>query len=448
MIIRTACQLASLALIAVTTVCAQSSQSASAVPVITLQQAIALAQKSEPAYAAAVTERGVAAADRTISRAALLPEVRYNNQVIYTQPARLAHSEAIPPGAGQLPRFIANNAVHEYSSQGVVTENFGLDLISAYRKSSAADVLAQAKLEIARRGLVATVVKRYFDVLASERRLDVAREAQQESQRFFDLTNKLEQGREVAHADVVKARIQLAQRQRELADANAEAEKARLDLGILLLADPRSPYALDQRLEKPATLPSREEFQTQAEANNPDLRASVASLKVAEQDVSAAWGGFLPDLSVQYGYGIDAQQFAVNSPDGYRNLGYAIAGTINIPVFDWFATPAKLRQSKLRRAQAEVELTAAQRQLIANMQEAYTEAQTASVALVSLADSEKDAAESLRLIDLRYRAGEATVLEVVDAEGTLVTAQNARIDGSIRYAVALSNLQILTGNLP
>jgi outer membrane protein TolC len=151
---------------------------------------------------------------------------------------------------------------------------------------------------------------------------------------------------------------------------------------------------------------------------------------------------------VEYGYGIDAAQFAVNSPDGYRNLGYAITGTLNIPVWDWFATPAKMKQSKLRRTQAQVELTAAQRQLIANIEESYTEAGTAQASLTSLQESEKDAAESLRLTDMRYRAGEATVLEVVDAQSTLVTAQNARVDGAVRYEVALSNLQTLTGSLP
>jgi outer membrane protein TolC len=107
-----------------------------------------------------------------------------------------------------------------------------------------------------------------------------------------------------------------------------------------------------------------------------------------------------------------------------------------------------MKQSKLRRTQAQVELTAAQRQLIANIEESYTEAGTAQASLTSLQESEKDAAESLRLTDMRYRAGEATVLEVVDAQSTLVTAQNARVDGAVRYEVALSNLQTLTGSLP
>src|ERR1019366_6097486 len=348
----------------------------------------------------------------------------------------------------QTPRFIANIAVHEYISQGVVGETVGLDLVAAYRKTNAAAMVAQAKLEIAHRGLVVTVVRRYYDVLATGRRSTIAREAAQEAQRFFDLTSKLEQGREVAHADVVKARIQLQQRQRELADATAEEEKAHLELGVLLFPDPRAQYALDPKLDAAPALPTRPEFEAAAEKNNPDLRVAMASLRVAQQDVTAARAGFLPDFSVEYGYGIDAAQFAVNSPDGYRNLGYAITGTLNIPVWDWFATPAKMKQSKLRRTQAQVELTAAQRQLIANIEESYTEARTALASMNSLDESEKDAAVSLHLTDLRYRAGEATVLEVVDAESTMVTAQNARVDGAVRYAVALSNLQTLTGNLP
>jgi len=46
---------------------------------------------------------------------------------------------------------------------------------------------------------------------------------------------------------------------------------------------------------------------------------------------------------------------------------------------------------------------------------------------------------------LRYQAGEATVLEVVDAQTTLAGARNAYDDGLARYRVALANIQTLTG---
>jgi outer membrane protein TolC len=52
------------------------------------------------------------------------------------------------------------------------------------------------------------------------------------------------------------------------------------------------------------------------------------------------------------------------------------------------------------------------------------------------------------LTNLRYQAGEATVLEVVDAETALSQAEQAQADGVVRYRVALANLQTLTGVLP
>jgi outer membrane protein TolC len=58
-----------------------------------------------------------------------------------------------------------------------------------------------------------------------------------------------------------------------------------------------------------------------------------------------------------------------------------------------------------------------------------------------------DARESLRLTNLRYVNGESTVLEVVDAENTLVSAENAQADGMVRYHIALAQLETLTGRL-
>jgi outer membrane protein TolC len=55
------------------------------------------------------------------------------------------------------------------------------------------------------------------------------------------------------------------------------------------------------------------------------------------------------------------------------------------------------------------------------------------------------ASESLRLTILRYQAGEATILELVDAQSALIQSRNAYDDGILRYRVALSNLQNLTG---
>jgi outer membrane protein TolC len=92
-------------------------------------------------------------------------------------------------------------------------------------------------------------------------------------------------------------------------------------------------------------------------------------------------------------------------------------------------------------------LTNAQRKLLADLAEFYNEADVARRQLASLDQSVIDARESLRLTNLRYVNGESTVLEVVDAQNTLTSAENAQADGLVRYETALAQLETLTGRL-
>ena len=93
-----------------------------------------------------------------------------------------------------------------------------------------------------------------------------------------------------------------------------------------------------------------------------------------------------------------------------------------------------------------MELSLAQRQLLANLYGFYNEAAVARSEVDALRASSDLAAESLRLATLRYQSGEATVLEVVDAQNTLTQARNAYDDGLLRYRVTSAELQTLTGS--
>lgn len=427
-------------------------QSAAAPVVITLDEAIARAEKNAPAFANAVAARKSAAADRSIARSNLLPNVRYHNEYMFTESSGALGRAG--SGGNQDFIFIANNAIHEYASQAVVTETLGLAGIAQLKRADAAAAQAAAEQEVARRGLVFTVVQQYFGLLAAEKKLDVAKQAAAEAGRFVGLTEKLEQGREVAHADVLKAQLQLQQRQRDEENAELLAENARLELGILLFPDPRTPYTLADGSETPV-VPDRATADAAAQKNNPDVRAAMETLKAAKDDVSAARAGYLPELSLNWTYGIDAPQFATYGPLDMtvspavrpKNLGYSASATLDIPVWDWFATHDRVKQSVAKRTAAQVALTAAQKRLLAELDEFYNEAQVAGKQLASLDESVKTADESLRLTNLRYQAGEATVLEVVDAQTTLSQAEQAQADGVVRYRVALANLQTLTGML-
>jgi len=413
---------------------------------ITLQDALQRAKINDPEFRSAITNLGLAREDRVQARGALLPGLNYANSFIYTQGVGAVPADCLTTTVGcPTSRYVANNGVHEYISQADVHETLSLTNYAQFRRSAASLAQTRAKAEIATRGLVVTVTQAYYGLVVAQRKYANEQRAATEAAAFLDISEKLEAGGEVAHADVLKARIQAQQQQRDLQEAQIAMEKSRLDLAVLLFPDFNQDFSVVDDLQTPEPLPTFAEVETAGKKNNPDLRAALAAYQVANQDVKAAWGGLLPALSVDYFYGIDSNKFAVRT-DGIRNLGYSGVATLQIPIFSWGADRSKLKQAELRRDQAHIELSYAQRQLLSHLREFYSEAAIARSEMESLASSAEFAADSLRLTTMRYRAGESTVLEVVDAQNTLTQARNAYDDGQSRYRVAAANLQTLTGN--
>jgi len=408
---------------------------------ITLQDALSRAQANEPQYRNALTQYGVARENRVQSRAALLPNVNYASSLLYTQGNGTASGV-----------FIANNGVHEYLNEGNVHQQISWQTVAEYRVAQAQEALAKAQAEIATRGLAVTVTQAYYGAVVAQRKYSIAQRARSEAKNFFDISQKLENGGEVAHSDSIKAELQLQQQQRALQDSQLEMDRSRLELAVLIFPNFNDNFALVDDLDNLGALPSYTEVETLAGDNNPQLRAALASLKAANQQVAVAWNSFLPSLSVDYVYGIDANQFAVNGvdrtvtpPRAVRNLGYSAVATLDIPLWNWGTSRSKVKSAELERAQARTELSFAQRKMAADLRNFYKEAEVSRAELESLRHSADLAAESLRLTTMRYKAGEATVLEVVDSQNTLTAAQNALGDGQIRYRVAVANLQTLTG---
>jgi len=406
---------------------------------LTLQDALNRARANEPQYRAALTQYGVARQQTVQARAGLLPNVNYNAEFLYTQGNGTASG-----------RFIAANGVHEYVSEANVHQALSLQGAAEYRLARAQESLAKANSEIATRGLAVTVTQAYYGAVIAQRKYATAQRAAAEATHFMDISQKLEKGGEVAHSDSIKAQIQAQQQQRAMQDAQLEMDRSHLELAVLVFPNFNQNFTTVDDLDNVEPVPTFEEAEAHAGKENPQLRAALASMNAANQQVAAAWNGFLPSLGLDYFYGIDANQFATRSFDPVsqrrvENLGYAATATLQLPIWNWGAGHAKLKSAHLEQQQAKVELSFAQRKMVADLKSFYAEAQSARTELDSLRQSSDLAAESLRLTTLRYQAGEATALEVVDAQNTLTTAQNVFADGQLRFRVAVANLQTLTG---
>jgi outer membrane protein TolC len=410
---------------------------------LTLQGVLEQARANSQQFRAAQLASDLAIEDRKQAKAALLPSINGFGQYIYTQP------NGTPSGI-----WVPNDGPNIYAMWlNVHGDVFSLQKWSEYRGATAAEAVARARADVAGRGLVATIVQNYYGLVAAQRKLASAEQSLREAQQFLDITQKQENGGEVAHSDVVKAQIQVNQRTRDAQDAELAVLKGRLGLSVLIFPDFRDTFAVVDDLQVMTPLLPLTDLRATAATSSPDLRVAAASVQQETIGIGVARGGVLPSVSFDYFYGINANEFATHStptpefPNGVNLLGSVAQVQLNLPLWNWGAAQSKLKQARLRVQAAQSELTLAQRQLQANVNTFHREAEIARDQVASLRESLDLSTESLRLTLLRYQAGEVSVLEVVDAQTTLIQARNAYDDGLVRYRVALAALQTITGTL-
>lgn len=425
-------------------------QPASAPLTIDLKDALARARRYGTTEQLARLAEAIAKENIKQANAARLPSASGLNQFIYTE------GNGTPSGV-----FVANDGVHVYNEQLIGH----LDLLASIRRgpvhlAEAAAAVAQAQTEIAARGLNVIVIQDYYTIADAQRKLANAQTSLKETQNFVSITKKLEGGGEAAHADVIKSEVQLQQRQRALQDAQLAVQNAKLALAVLIFPNVRLDYSIVDDMDRSIPLPLLPEAAARVAATDPSVAAARAGVSEARNGVTVARYGYLPSFSLNVYYGIDANELAAVSSEAQatgrstlpsyivsqrQNLGYSADATLTIPLWDWGSIRSKVKQASLREEEAKAQLSLAERQSHAALLSAYREAQTALSQTGSLRSSAKLAAESLHLSLLRYQAGEATALEVLDAETTADQARSAYADGLLRYRVALANLGNLTG---
>ncbi|MFL6451948.1 MAG: TolC family protein [Bryobacteraceae bacterium] len=419
--------------------------------VITLADAFARARQYGLQVQSADIVSRLAHEDLRQARAATLPSVGVLNEFLYTQ------GNGTPSGV-----YVANNGVHLYTEQVQVHEEvLALVRQGEVRLAAAGEAVARARTELARRSLNEIVVGDYYAVAGAVQKAVSAIRSLNEAKQFQDISERQERGGEVAHSDVIKAQLQVLQRTRELQDAELAVLKAKVQLGVLIFPTLQMDYDVEDDLAKLPALPSLPEITAQALATSPDLRAAELSVREARLGVSVARYGYLPTFSLDFFYGLNSNELAVKSYDvagtsannlpneivaSRQNLGYSAQAALNFPLWTWGAIHSRVKQASLRAEQAGYDLAIAQRNVQATLEAGYREAQAALSQVDSLRRSNELSNESLRLTLLRYQAGEATALEVVDAQSTAALARNQYVDGLYRYRVALATLQNLTGN--
>ncbi len=407
---------------------------------ITLDDALRLAGAQLSGLQQARVNERIAAEDVRQARAALLPKVTSPVDYIYTSPAR-----GIPRGEPRVQSFIANNAIGEY--QALISVAGDVDISGRLRatleRNRALLDAARAGTAVARRTVEQATIEAYYGLALATAQRRSAEQNLAAAQEFENVTALLLSGGEVAPVDLTRAQLQTTQRRDELERANANEAVAADSLRVLVGYDFARPIDSNDLL---TLIPSDGEvagFNADTIARRPEFTQFDAQLRAARQDILVAHADRRPQLTYTVNGGFDTDSLRPGRLK--QHTGFSATFNLSIPIFDWGASKSRERQAQLRIELTQNERAQAIRGFNQQFNSARTQARSAAARIrlaaagITLAQGNLDASIA------RYRAGEAQIIEVTDAQTTLAAQRLAFYQAIFDYQVALARLRQAAG---
>ncbi|MDT7778830.1 MAG: hypothetical protein QOC99_1342 [Acidobacteriota bacterium] len=415
-------------------------QTAQAPGQLPLEEVLRLAGAQVSGLQQAQLNEQLAAEDVRQARVAFLPKVTSPLDYIYTTP-----SLGLPRTEPRTQSFIANNAISEY--QALVSVAGDIDLSGRLRATLARNRAlldaARAGTDVARRALNQATVEAYYGLALASAQTRAAEQNLEAAQEFEHITSLLLTGGEVAPVDLTRAELQTNQREGELEQARAgeavAADALRVFVGYeraraIATADLSTLVPADGEVER---------FTADTIKRRPEFAQFDANHRAAEQDILVARADRRPQLSytLNGGFDTDSLKFARLK----EHTGASGALNLTIPIFDWGASKSRERQAQVRLQIAENERAQAIRGFAQQFNSARTQAVSAAARIKLAAQGVALARSNLDASIARYRAGEAQIVEVTDAQTSLAAQRLAFFQALFDYQLALARLRQAAG---
>jgi len=319
--------------------------------------------------------------------------------------------------------------------------DFGRTGASLARASDLADASEQSARSSRVEVLFAAEVA-YFNVLRAVNLQGVRRETlrqrealQRQAQAFFDAGVK-------ARIDVVRAEANLFQARADAAGVEHEVRTARLILLNSMGIDGPAEFELAGAPEVVEAAGTIEDWQREADEKHPDLMALGLQLAAARNGLLAARRGDYPSLTAAGSLGWAGTDELPN------DRAWSVGAQLNVPIFNGHLTRQQISEAEALVAAAEFALNNRRRQIHLVIEQAEQAMQDAAEQVIASEKAREAFAENLRLATGRYDAGAADIIEMIDAQVQMTTADTNLVRAHFDQGTALALLYRALGRLP
>jgi outer membrane protein TolC len=292
----------------------------------------------------------------------------------------------------------------------------------------ASQIKRQVKINI-----IASVHAGYYQVLKDQQLLEVAKLNLDLANEQVELTQRKYELGAVNKTDLLKAKVLMGQARVGVVNQESVLKNSMYELrNAMGVVQSASPFTVKEETQQLLSLQTEAEAIELMESNNPGLLAIEAQVKGAELDFKIVRSARLPSLSTSFSYSATADRFN-DLPDNFKDT-YDINSRISLsfPLFNGFNFSTRTQQAKLALRKQQNEYTTSRNdayvQLVALLEVLITYQSIIPINEEVLVSAEED----LNLVQERYSLGSATILEVLDAQVSVIQAKADLV--SSRYA--------------
>ncbi|MCH7496700.1 MAG: TolC family protein [Candidatus Marinimicrobia bacterium] len=409
---------------------------AQGMPGLTLEQLIDLGLDNSSGIRIAQRNLSAAKADRRGSYSGLAPSLR------------LTYQQDLDPGQAFIDPLTGSNVEPQpFGNQLILSQTLFDGAAAWYRAASGANAQASAEwtLTEARQQGVLAIKQAYYNYLSRLKLLGVSEEALALSRKQLELVEERYRLQAVKQTDLLKARVSTGQRAADLHRAMQALATARTSVNVTLGQEPSRALNLVQESVSLEPLPDREAALTLLLRDNPTLERSRLAVESSWLSAKQQRGLLLPSLSVSYtlnaSSAVAGEVFTF--PQDIRSTAARLS--VSLPLFTGLRNSSQYSRLRYLALAEEERLEAQERELKRQLENTFSSLKSLHniypINQEVLASAEAD----VRLAEVQYNLGAISILNLLDAQVSLITARSTLVRTTYDIKIAEAQLQALMG---
>lgn len=410
---------------------------------LTLEDSIRLALSQNPYHLAA--EERVEAAKSKIREAAANFFPSLNAQGLNTLDEKVFELELPSFIPGEPPQKVAMDFTRDYQfSLSVSLPLFtGGRLLSGFKQAKYNFHSTEEGARQSRHLTVFNTKRAFYGYLLAQEFIKVAEEAVEVAKKHLKNVKSLYEVGMASKFDLLRSEVQLANLKPQLIRSRNNLRIAELSLKTLLGLDLDKSIGVEGALKYEPIEPDLETVLTTAMQNRPEINQMKYQKQIANEMLKISRAEYFPTIALSgaYNFWADKLNFQKDTWQSY----YSVNLVLSIPIFNGFATSAKVAQSKAMIREIELSQKGLRDTVRFEVRQAILKLEEAKESLLSQEKNVEQAQESLRIAELNFAEGLVTTLDVSSVQAALSQAKTNYSQALYDYVISKAELDNAMG---